>query len=372
MDEHTPDFCMMPQVGSLPVYQPGRPVEEVASVYGHDPTAISKLASNENPLGPSPEAVEYAREALAKAHWYPDGGCLSLERKLRQTHELGDLGVVFGNGSNELLELVAHLFLGPGRRAVMGEVAFPVYEIVTRLVGAEPVKVKMPNYQHDLEAMLKEVDRDTSVVFLPVVDNPTGSFVTEQKLLDFARAIPRGVLLVVDEAYSEFLEFPPDLKPLMREKRNVVCTRTFSKVYGLAGMRIGYAYGVKEVMEGFHRVREPFNVNRVAQAAAEASLSDTAHIRKTIENNATGLERLASWFEERGLPYHPSWGNFVLFELKDAFDAFEFFQSNGVIVRPIPSIPDHIRVSVGTPDQLDHFKRVLDEWLTTHCVGIDN
>ena len=231
-----------PSVLSQPVYEPGKPIEHVARELGLDPAGIIKLASNENPFGPSPRAVEAARRALTQGALYPDGGCYELRQRLAAFHGLGPDQFVVGNGSNELIELLGHVFLGPGDEVVMADPAFVVYRLVTLLFGATSVEVPLRNWTHDLPAMARAVTPRTKLVCVCSPNNPTGTANSEAELVDFVRSLPDHVVVVVDEAYAEYLEVQPDLKPLIREGRNLICLRTFSKIHGLASLRVGYGY----------------------------------------------------------------------------------------------------------------------------------
>jgi len=340
-----------------PVYTPGKPISQVAREFGLDPAAIDKLASNENPLGPSPKAVAAAAAALSEVNLYPDGGCWDLTAKLSERLGIGRDQLVFSNGSNELLELVAHVFLGPDTEAVMGENTFIVYKLATLLMGAKPVEVPMPGFAHDLAAMRAAVTPKTRVVFLASPNNPTGTAHTEAELIRFVRSLPEDVLFVLDEAYAEYQDPAPDLRPLIAGGWPVLCARTFSKIYGLAGLRVGYGYTRPDIAALLQRVRAPFNVNSVAQAAAVAALDDEEFVRRSRESNRAGLAQLEAGFKKLGLGCVPSAANFILVAVPEAARAFGFLQARGTIVRPFGSMPGHLRISVGTADQN---KRCLD------------
>ncbi|MDD2764517.1 MAG: histidinol-phosphate transaminase [Opitutaceae bacterium] len=340
-----------PHILNQPVYQPGKPIAHVAREFGLDAARIDKLASNENPLGPSPMALAAATAALRGVNLYPDGCCWDLNGKLAERLQVGRDQLVLGNGSNEILELVAHVFLGPGTEAIMGVHGFAVYRLVTLLMGAKPVEVPMPGFAHDLAAMRAAVMPRTRVVFLASPNNPTGTAHTEAELIAFARSLPENVLFVLDEAYAEYQDRAPDLRPLIAEGRPVLCTRTFSKIYGLAGLRVGYGYTRPDIAALLHRARQPFNINAVAQAAALAALDDDDFVRRSRENNRAGLQQLAAGFRELGLEHVPSEANFILVQVPDGAKAFQFLQARGTIVRPFGDLPDHVRITVGTPDQ---------------------
>jgi histidinol-phosphate aminotransferase len=354
-----------PHILNQPVYQPGRPITHVAREFGLDPARIDKLASNENPLGPSPKALAAATAALAGVNLYPDGGCWELTARLAERLQIGRDQLVFGNGSNEVLELVAHVFLGPGTEAVMGVHGFAVYKLVTLLLRARPVEVAMPGLRHDLAAMRAAVTPRTRVVFLASPNNPTGTAHTEAELVAFARSLPEDVLFVLDEAYAEYQDGAPDFRPLIAAGRPVLCTRTFSKIYGLAGLRVGYGYTRPDVAALLHRARAPFNINAVAQAAALAALDDADFVRRSREVNRAGLAQLAAGFRDLGLESVPSAANFILVQVPDGAAAFSFLQARGTIVRPFGNLPTHVRITVGTAEQNERCLANLRAWLAS-------
>lgn len=349
----TCEQLVKPAVLTQPVYEPGRPIEEVARELGFDPAGIIKLASNENPFGPSPGAVAAAKRALEQAQLYPDGGCFALRQALAARHGLAAGQFAIGNGSNEIIELLGHLFLGPGDEAVMGAPAFIVYKLVALLFGAKAVEAPLADHRHDLGAMLRAVTPRTRLVFLPSPNNPTGTANTEREIMEFARALPAHVVFVFDEAYAEFLESPPDLRPLIREGRKVICLRTFSKIFGLASLRVGYGYAAPELAALLNRVRQPFNVNAIAQAAAAAALEDRAFAEKCARENRAGLAQLEAGFRALGLDFVPSMANFILVRAGDGAGWFAALQRRGVIVRPMQTygMPEWLRVTVGTREQ---------------------
>jgi histidinol-phosphate aminotransferase len=342
-----------PSVLSQPVYEPGKPIEEVARELGLDPTGIIKLASNENPFGPSPRAVAAARAALEQGQLYPDGGCFALRQKLASAYGLAAEQFVIGNGSNELIELLGHVLLGPGDEVVMADPSFAVYKLVTLLFGAKAVEVPLTNQRHDLERMAAAITSKTKLVFVCSPNNPTGTANTEAELRAFGRALPPHVVGVFDEAYAEFVDPAPDLRPLVAEGRNVVCLRTFSKIYGLASLRIGYGYTTVAAAALLNRVRQPFNVNAIAQAAAVAALDDGEFARRCSQDNRAGLKQLAAGFHRLGFEYVPSEANFVLVRVGDGAGIFAELQKRGVIVRPMKSygMPEWLRITVGTAVQ---------------------
>lgn len=345
-----------------PVYEPGRPIEDVARALGLAPAEIIKLASNENAFGPSPKGVAAARGMLEKAHLYPDGGTFSLRNKLAEHHSLRPAQIVVGNGSNEILELLGHVFLGPGDETVMGQPAFIVYKLITLLFGATPVEIPLRDHCHDLHALRSAIGPKTKMVFLPSPNNPTGTSNSAAEVMEFAQSLPDHVVFVFDEAYAEYLESPPDLRPLIAEGRKIVCLRTFSKIYGLASLRVGYGYCSEEIAGLLNRVREPFNVNALAQAAAAAALDDEAFLAKCRQGNREGLQMLGRGLERLGIPFVPSEANFLLVQVGDGQRVFAELQRRGIIVRPVGpyGLPEHVRVSVGTEQENLRFLQALE------------
>jgi histidinol-phosphate aminotransferase len=339
----------------LPVYQPGRPIEAVARELRLDPAGIIKLASNENPLGPSPAAMEAMRQTINQVHLYPDGNAFYLKQRLAKKLDLPADQIAFGNGSNELLEFLGHALLGPGTDAVVSQYCFAVYPIVTRLFGANLIVVPARNYGHDLPAMLQAITPQTQIVFVANPNNPTGTLAPRVDLMALIEAVPSHVLLVIDEAYIEFLEDPVDLLVRVRRKQepNLLLVRTFSKIYGLAGLRMGYAMGHPEFIAALEKIREPFNTNLMAQRAALAALDDTDHILKTRANNTAGLKMLADGFRQLGLEYVPSAANFILVRVGNGQQVFQAMQKLGVIARPVGiyQLPEWLRITVGTPQE---------------------
>jgi len=354
-----------PQILNQPVYLAGKPIAQVAREFGLDPAHIDKLASNENPLGPSPKAMAAAAAALREVNLYPDGACWDLTGKLAGQLGVGRDQLVFGNGSNEVLELAARVFLGPGAEAVMGATSFVVYKLATLLVGAAAIEVPIPAFRHDLAAVRAAVTPRTRVVFLDCPGNPTGTANAEAELAAFARDLPEDVLLVLDQAYAEYQERVPDLRPLITGGRPVLCTRTFSKIYGLAGLRVGYGYTRPDIAALLQRARAPFNVNAVAQAAAVAALDDADFVRRSRETNRAGMEQLTAGFRALGLGWIPSEANFILVGVPEPAQAFTFLQARGTIVRPFGYLPGHVRITVGTAAQNERCLAGLRAWLAS-------
>ncbi len=352
-----------PGILAQPVYEPGKPIEDVARELGLDPAAIIKLASNENPFGPSPLAVEAAKRALTQGQLYPDGACLALREKLARRHGLAPDQIICGNGSNEIIELVCHAFLGPEHNAVMGEMAFVVYKLVTLVFGAKAIEVPLIQFRHDLSAMARAVTPNTRVVFVASPNNPTGATNSEADLLAFARSLPDHVVMVYDEAYADFVEKAPDLRPLIASGRQVICLRTFSKIYGLASLRVGYGYASAEMVGLLNRVRQPFNVNAIGQAAASAALDDVEFVADCARRNRLGLAQLEAGFRRLGLEFVPSSANFILVKVGDGARCFQQLQLRGVIVRPLQvyRLPEWVRITVGTPAQNEKLLEALGE-----------
>ena len=338
-------------------YEPGKPVEELAREMGLRPAEIVKLASNENPLGPSPKALAAMREALDRAHYYPDGGGWALRGAIADKLGLDRENVVLGNGSNEIIEFIGHAFLRPGDEVVTARHAFAVYALMAQLFGAKTVEVPDPGYTHDLDAMLASIAWRTRQVFIANPNNPTGTMVGQQEIDRFMDRVPEEVIVVFDEAYYEFLDNPPDVLKFLRDGRNVVVMRTFSKIQGLAGLRIGYGLASREIAGVLQKTRQPFKTNSIAQAGALAGLQDDEHMRKTRELTKEGREFLQSEFSSMGLEFVPSAANFVLLRVGDGDQVFQALLRRGIIVRAMRSykLPEWLRVSVGTMDQNRRF-----------------
>lgn len=347
----------------LVAYEPGKPVEELAREMGLQPGEIVKMASNENPLGPSPRALEAMGAALQRAHFYPDGGGWALREALAEKFDLERENVVLGNGSNEIIEFIGHAFLRPGDEVITARHAFAVYTLMSQLFGATTVEVPDPGYTHDLEAMGAAISPRTRQVFIANPNNPTGTMVGQEAIDRFMDKVPEHVLVIFDEAYHEFLDEAPDTLKFVREGRNVLIMRTFSKIQGLANLRIGYGLTTKEIAGVLQKTRQPFNANGIAQAGALAGLRDEEHMRKTRELTHEGREFLEKGFADLGLEYVPSSANFVLVRVGDGDAVFAALLKRGFIVRAMRSykLPEWIRVSVGTMDQNRHLLAELKD-----------
>lgn len=354
-------------LNEIPVYQPGRPIEEVARELGMPVTNIIKLASNENPLGPSPKAMTAMRDVIANLHLYPDGNAFYLKQALAKKLGVQPANLILGNGSNEIIEFIGHAYMGPGVDVVVSQYCFAVYPLVTKLFGANLVTVPAKDHGHDLPAMLQAITPNTRVVFVANPNNPTGTLASKDELRRFVDAIPANVLLALDEAYIEFLDDPADFVSEIRDgkRHNVVVMRTFSKIFGLAGLRLGYGIAHPDLIAAFEKIRQPFNINAIAQAGALAALEDDEHTCRTRENNSTGLRFFEAACRELKLEIIPSAANFLLVKVGAGQQVFEALQREGVITRPMGGyqLPEWIRISIGTPAEnercLAALKRVL-------------
>ncbi len=354
-----------PGVRSLQPYVPGKPIEELEREYGVK--NVIKLASNESPLGPSPKALAAALAALPEIARYPDGGGFALKHALAT--KLGVLAeqVTLGNGSNDILEFAARAFVTAQDEVIYSQHAFAVYPIVTQAVGARGVEVPAREWGHDLAAMRAAITARTRLIFIANPNNPTGTWLRRAALEEFLDTMPASVIVVVDEAYFEYVEDKdyPDTVTWLKRYPNLICARTFSKIYGLAGLRVGYGVSSPAIADILNRVRQPFNVNSIAQAAALAALGDDAHQEKARRVNADGMRKLVSGFEHLGLDYILSVGNFVCVEVGEAGRVYEQLLRAGVIVRPVANygMPRHLRVTVGLPNEnqrlLDALKAIL-------------
>lgn len=353
-----------PYIHAIAPYQPGKPISELAREMGLNEADIIKLASNENPLGVSPLAQRAIRSVLDDLARYPDGNGFELKQALSRRYGVVQEQIVLGNGSNDVLELAARAFLTPQASAVYSQHAFAVYPLVVQAMGAAGIEVPARNFGHDLDAMLHAIRPDTRLVFIANPNNPTGTLVAPAELEAFIAALPGHVLVVVDEAYSEYLapELAADTIGWLAKFSNLLITKTFSKAYGLAGLRVGYAFGASGVADLMNRVRQPFNVNSVSLAAAAAALEDADFVRRSFELNRAGMAQITAQFQRLGIEYIPSFGNFVSFKVKDAHGVYQKLLKAGVIVRPIAGygMPDHLRVSIGLESENAKFLACLE------------
>ena len=354
-------------IRAIMAYQPGKPISELAREMGIAEESIVKLASNENPLGMSARARDAAITAIGEISRYPDGGAFALKKALCARFGVQPAQLVIGNGSNDILELASQAFLAPGLSAVYSRHAFAVYPLATNARGARGIEVAAKNFGHDLDAMAAAIEPQTRVVFIANPNNPTGTFVPGAELEAFLAKVPRHVLVVLDEAYTEYLapEQRYDSIAWLARFPNLLVSRTFSKAYGLAGLRVGYAIAHPEVADLMNRVRQPFNVSSVALAAAEAALDDDEFLARSAEVNRRGMAQLVAAFRELGLEWIPSAGNFVTFKVGDAIGVNQALLRQGVIVRPIAAygMPHWLRVSIGLPEENTRFIEALRQAL---------
>ncbi|HZV99455.1 MAG TPA: histidinol-phosphate transaminase [Methylophilaceae bacterium] len=354
-------------ISSIAPYQPGKPIAELAREMGLEPDEIVKLASNENPLGVSPKAELAMQEALADVARYPDGNSFTLRDAVCDKFSLQPAQLVFGNGSNDILELAARAFLAPGAEAIYSQHAFAVYPLVTQAVGATGISIPAKEFGHDLEAMLEAVNSRTRMIFIANPNNPTGTLLSKADVLNFLRRVPKQVLVVLDEAYDEYLSeaLKSESVSWLQEFQNLIISRTFSKAYGLAGLRIGFGMASAEVADIMNRVRQPFNVNSIAQAAAAASLADDEFVARSYALNKAGMAQITQGLNKLELEFIPSYGNFVSFRIGNAAGTYRRLLEHGVIVRPIANyeMPDYLRVSIGLFAENARFLEVLEKIL---------
>lgn len=350
----------------LVAYQPGKPIEETARELGLDPHDIVKLASNENPLGPSPKAVEAVSRAAAGVNIYPDGAAFRLRSAIAEFCGVEFDQTVVGTGSSEVIELMCHALLNPQAEVVAARHAFSMYPVMSQLFGSTYVEVpNKPDWTHDLNGFLNAITDRTRIVFITNPTNPVGTVVTQQEIDEFMDKVPEHVLVCFDEAYREFSDNPPDTLKFVREGRNVIVLRTFSKAYGLAGLRVGYGVAPEHITGMLHKARAPFNLHVLAQEAALAALKDADHVRRTVENNAAGMRFYERAFREMGLEWIPSQGNFILVKVGQGKKVFNDMLAKGVIVRAQDGygLPEWIRISIGTPAENARCLEVLREVL---------
>lgn len=347
-------------VAELQPYVPGKPIEELQRQYGV--RDVIKLASNENPMGPSKAALAAVAKASKEMTRYPDGNGYALKMALAEKLQLAPEQITLGNGSNDVLELMARAFAGKGDEVVFSEHAFAVYPLATKAIGATGVAVPAKDYGHDLDAMFEAINSRTKLVFIANPNNPTGTWVEPAEILAFLEKVPEQVLVVLDEAYVEYLEQQDEAVAWLQDYHNLVITRTFSKAYGLAGLRIGYALSHPEVADLLNRIRQPFNANSLAQAAAVAALGDQAYLQQSRELNQAGMKQLIAGFEQMSLDYIPSKGNFITANVQtNAAEVYDDLLYEGVIVRPVAGygLPQHLRVSIGTASENERFIEAL-------------
>ena len=357
-------------IKAIAPYQGGKPISELAREMGLQVENIVKLASNENPLGISPKADYAVQEALLDIARYPDGNSFALRDAVSQKFSVAPNQLVFGNGSNDILELAARAFLTAGCETIYSQHAFAVYPLVTQATGATGVVVPAKNYGHDLTAMLAAITPKTRMIFVANPNNPTGTLLGKDELLAFLRQVPKTVLVMLDEAYDEYLSADNKSEAItwLNEFDNLIISRTFSKAYGLAGLRVGFGLCHADIADLMNRVRQPFNVNSIAQAAAVASLADEDFVERSYALNQAGMAQLTQGFNKLGLEYIPSFANFVSFAVKNAAQVNQKLLQNGVIVRPIANygMPDYLRVSIGLFSENARFLDVLEQILKSN------
>ena len=355
----------LPYVRAISAYQPGKPITELAREMGIPVESIVKLASNENPLGMSPKARRAVESAIGGIERYPDQ--FDLIKAVAERCGVAQGQVILGNGSNDVLDLVARVFLAPGRSAVFAQHAFAVYPLATISTGAELISTPAKNYGHDLDAMRAAIRPDTRIIWIANPNNPTGNFVPYPEIRAFLEAVPKDVVVVLDEAYNEYL--PPedrvDVAGWIKDFPNLVVCRTMSKIYGLAGLRIGYALASAEVADLMNRVRQPFNVNNLALAGALAALDDDEFLQASYELNRRGMAQIVAGLDKLGLEVIKPHGNFVTFKVGDGAGVNQRLLKQGVIVRPIGGygLPEWLRVTIGTEPENARFLEALEKAL---------
>src|SRR5881398_3164847 len=338
------------QLRDLAVYEPGKPIEETARELDCHPGAIIKLASNENPLGPSAKAIEAMRAGLENAHLYPHGASSHLRNALAVRHAVAPENVILGNGSNEVIEFLGHAFLHRGDDVITSQHAFIAYKLIATLFGAHTIEAPSPDRQQDLDAMLDAITPKTRLIFIPNPNNPTGTLISQGKIDKFMSRLPENIIVVFDEAYFEFLDNPPDTLQYVREGRNIVVLRTFSKIHGLAGLRIGYGVARSDLIAVLEKTRQPFNVNSIAHAGALAALKDEAHQHETKRVVDQGRAYLQDKVTEMKIQFVPGVANFVMVNVGDGLAIFDQLLRRNIIVRPLKGygLPEWVRISVGT------------------------
>ncbi len=342
-----------PQLRNLAVYQPGKPIEETAREFGTRASDIIKLASNENPLGASAKVMEAMRGAIECTHLYPDGGGYYVCRALAEKLGVPADHLILGNGSNEVIEFVGHAFLRPGAEVITPEHAFIAYKIIATVFGARTTEIPSPGLKQDLAAIADAITSNTRAIFIANPNNPTGTMTGQEEIDAFMARVPEDLVVVFDEAYYEYVEQPPDTLKFVREGRNVIVLRTFSKIHGLASLRLGYGIARPELIAVLQKTREPFNVNGIAQAAAVAAVADEAHQQETKRITDEGRAFFEEEFRTMGLRFVPGFGNFVLVNVGDGAAVFKALLPKGVIIRAMAgyNLPEWARISVGTMEQ---------------------
>ena len=355
-----------PQLRHLAAYEPGKPIEETARELGVHPGAIIKLASNENALGPSPKAVTAMRAAIESAQLYPEGSGVYLREAIAERLGLSRENIILGNGSNEIIEFIGHAFLNRGDEIITSEYAFIAYKLIAQLFDVQTIETSTINFQPDLEEVLSAITPKTKIIFIANPNNPTGSLIGQEKIDNFLARVPDEVVTVLDEAYFEFLDDPPDTLRHVRNGRNVVVLRTFSKIHGLASLRVGYGIARPELIEVLQKTRQPFNVNGFAQVGALAAIGDDEHLRKSKRVVDSGRAYLENEFRAMKLKFNPSAGNFVFVNVGDGPAVFKKLLAMKIIVRPLRgyNLPEWVRITVGTMEQNERCIAALKKLLS--------
>ena len=353
----------------LKPYEPGLPLEQTQKKLGLE--KVIKLASNENPLGPSPKALDLLKGQLnsfsSDLNRYPDGNAYDLKEAISKKYSVDMNQITIGNGSNDLIEFVSRCFLGEGKKAIYSQHGFAIYPLAIKSTGAVPIKSKAKNWGHDLELMKDLVDDKTKLIFIASPNNPTGTAKTLKEIKDFLNNLPEDILVFLDQAYFEYIEGTEFDIPfsLIDDYPNLVISRSFSKAHGLAALRLGFCISNPELSDYLNRVRQPFNANSLALDLGKIALSDQEHINKSVKINSSGMERVKTAFDSFNYSYIESWGNFISFDAKqDSDNAFQYFLKKGVILRSLKvyEMPQHLRVSIGTEEEMDFFLKVLEEY----------
>ncbi len=342
-----------PQLRDLSVYEPGKPIEETARELGAAAADIIKLASNENPFGPSPKALEAIRTALPFSHLYPDGGGFYVRKALSAKLQVPPEKIILGNGSNEIIEFLGHAFLGRGDEVITSEHAFVAYKLIASVFGARTIEAASPDHRHHLDGMLAAITPKTRLIFVANPNNPTGTLLSQEEINEFMARVPDRIVVVFDEAYFEYVDQPPDTLRFVREEKNVIVLRTFSKIHGLASLRLGYGIARSELIQVLQKTRQPFNVNGIAQVAGLAALEDDTHARETKRRTDGGRACLEKEFAAMSLAFVPSAANFVLVNVGDGPAVFRALLRQRIIVRALKgyNLPEWVRVTVGTMEQ---------------------
>ena len=344
-------------------YEPGRPIEEVKRELGLD--KVIKLASNENPLGPSAKVMEAINAAAKDVNRYPDGGCFYLREAISAKLSVPGEKIVFGNGSDELIILALRAFVHPGEEVIISDPTFLVYKIGSKIVGADIITVPVKNFTYDLDTILAKITPKTKLIFIANPENPTGTYIPKDKLEAFIEKVPKDVVVFIDEAYYEFAsaeDYPETIALTEMEDKNVIVSRTFSKAYGLAGLRLGYVIARKDLAEAVNKVREPFNINSIAQAAAIAALDDEESLNYSIQLVKEEKEKMYKAFDEMDVEYVPSGTNFILIDTKrDSKEVFSRMLNAGIIIRDMSAwaLEGFVRVNVGLPEENDEFIKIF-------------